>query len=180
MRRLRFVLLTAVCAAAVGSPVLAFGAPQPEYGQSVAPADLARYASATPGGAGLPPGQGDAIQGKAVFVTQCVACHGEKLEGVKETGGLALIGGRGTLGSAKPFKTVESYWPYATTVFDYVKRAMPFNAPGSLSDEDVYAVTAYILASGNIIKSSDRLDATTLAKVAMPNRDGFVTDPRLK
>ena len=180
MRRLKYVLLAAFCAAAVGSPISTFGAPQFEYGQSVAPADLARYASATPGGAGLPPGQSDAIQGKAVFASQCVACHGENLEGVRETGGLALIGGRGTLGSAKPFKTVESYWPYATTVFDYVKRAMPFNAPGSLSDDEVYAVTAYILASGNIIKFTDRLDATTLAAVAMPNRDGFFTDPRPK
>ena len=180
MHRLERLLIVASCAALIGVPAQTFAAPQSEYGQFVAPADLGRFTSVTPGGAGLPPGQGDAIQGREVFANQCVACHGEKLEGVKGTGGLALVGGRGTLVSAKPFKTVESYWPYATTVFDYVKRAMPFNAPGSLSDDEVYAVTAYILASGDVIKFSDRLDATTLAKVAMPNRDGFFTDPRPK
>jgi len=89
-----------------------------------------------------------------------------------------VVGGRGTLATSKPNKTVESYWPYATTVFDYVRRAMPFNAPGSLSGDDVYAVTAYILASGGIIKSSQTLDAASLPQVAMPNREGFVADPR--
>ena len=75
-------------------------------------------------------------------------------------------------------KTIESYWPYATTVFDYVRRAMPFSAPGSLSDSEVYAVTAYILGEANIVKKGDVIDANSLPKVMMPNRDGFVPDPR--
>lgn len=180
MPRLEQVLVAAFCAAWIGSPARTLAAPPSDYGQPVAPADLARFTSVAPSGAGLPPGQGSAVQGRDLFVNQCAACHGEKLEGVKETGGLALVGGRGTLASAKPFKTVESYWPYATTVFDYIKRAMPFNAPGSLSDNEVYAVTAYILASGGIVKPTDKLDAATLANVVMPNRDGFLVDPRPK
>ncbi|HVC11047.1 MAG TPA: cytochrome c, partial [Burkholderiales bacterium] len=90
-----------------------------------------------------------------------------------------LIGGRGSLTGGKPLKTVESYWPYATTVFDYVKRAMPFNAPGSLSDSQAYAVTAYILGEARIIPQEEVIDAGTLPKVKMPNRHGFIThDPR--
>ncbi len=133
---------------------------------------------AMPDGRGLPAGSGTYETGKIVYMEKCAACHGEKLEGVKGTGGAALIGGRGTIASGKPKKTVESYWPYATILFDYTKRAMPFNAPGSLSDDEVYAVTAFVLAEGKIIKKSDTMDAGTLPKVEMPNRDGFVSDPR--
>ena len=93
-------------------------------------------------------------------------------------GALRLVGGRGTLASAIPVVTVESYWPYATTLFDYIRRAMPFSAPGSLSNDEVYAVTAYILAEGNIIDKATVIDAETLPKVQMPNRDGFIPDPR--
>lgn len=133
---------------------------------------------AMPDGRGLLAGQGSYEEGKMVYTAKCAACHGEDLGGVKETGGAALIGGRDTIGTDKPKKTVESYWPYASTLFDYTKRAMPFNAPGSLSDDEVYAVTAYILAEGKIIDQSDVMDASTLPKVEMPNRDGFIADPR--
>lgn len=133
---------------------------------------------AMPDGRGLPAGSGTAVQGKEVFAEQCAACHGENLEGIKELGGDRLIGGRDTLGTPKPVKTVESYWPYATTVFDYIKRAMPFTAPGSLSDDEVYAVTAYILNRANIIDEDDEMNADTLARVEMPNKDGFIPDPR--
>jgi cytochrome c len=108
----------------------------------------------------------------------CVACHGEDLQGVEGTGGAALTGGRDTLDSGSPKKTVESYWPYATTVFDYIRRSMPFTDPGSLSDEEVYAVTAYILHEGDIIGRDEEMNAETLPQVEMPNRDGFVPDPR--
>jgi hypothetical protein len=91
---------------------------------------------------------------------------------------LRLIGGRGTLTSQKPIVTVESYWPYATTLFDYVRRAMPFQAPGSLSNDEVYAVSAYILGEAKIIDKATVLDAQSLPKVQMPNRDGFIPDPR--
>ena len=116
--------------------------------------------------------------GADVFAGQCAACHGDKLQGVKAAGGPALVGGRGTLASKKPVKTVESNWPYATTLFDYVRRAMPFNAPGSLSDDQVYAVVAYILAQDKIIAPDATLDARSLPAVRMPNADGFVPDPR--
>jgi S-disulfanyl-L-cysteine oxidoreductase SoxD len=91
---------------------------------------------------------------------------------------LRLIGGRGTLTSQKPTLTVESYWPYATTLFDYVRRAMPFQAPGSLSADEIYAVCVYILTEAKITDKSIVLDAQTLPRVQMPNRDGFIPDPR--
>jgi len=97
---------------------------------------------------------------------------------VQGTGAAALIGGRGSLASGKPKKTVESYWPYASTVFDYVKRAMPFNAPGSLSDDEVYAVVAYVLGEAKIFDKSATLDAKSLPMIDMPNKDGFIADPR--
>lgn len=153
-------------------------APAPSFGRPLAPDELKTEVAFPPSGAGLPPGRGDAEHGKEVYAAACVACHGDKLQGVKATGGTPLIGGRGTLTSVKPVKTVESYWPYATTLFDYVKRAMPFNAPGSLSDEQTYAVVAYILAEGHVIQPTDTLDAATLPKVRMPNAAGFVPDPR--
>jgi len=91
---------------------------------------------------------------------------------------LRLVGGRGTLTSAKAVLTVQSYWPYATTLFDYIRRAMPFNAPGSLGSDDIYALCAYILGEARIIDKSLVIDAASLPKVAMPNRDGFIPDPR--
>jgi len=131
-----------------------------------------------PDGRGAPAGSGNYEQGKEVYTAQCMACHGADLAGVKDTGAGALIGGRGSLASGSPKKTVESYWPYASTVFDFVKRAMPFYAPGSMTDDDVYAVVAYILGEANILDKSATLDATTIASVEMPNKDGFISDPR--
>lgn len=133
---------------------------------------------AMPDGRGLPAGSGAVADGETVYAEQCAACHGENLEGIGETGGAALIGGRGTIGTPETKKTVESYWPYASTLFDYVKRAMPFNAPGSLSDDDIYAVSAYILHRADIVDAEAVMDASTLAAVEMPNQDGFIPDPR--
>ncbi|MGH6913665.1 MAG: c-type cytochrome, partial [Geminicoccales bacterium] len=135
---------------------------------------------AMPDGRGLPPGSGTYAESVEVYATQCAACHGEDLQGIPEVGigGDRLIGGRGSLASGSPAKTIESYWPHATTVFDYVKRAMPFHAPGSLSDDEVYAVTAFILGEADIIGQDDVMNAETLPEVQMPNRDGFVPDPR--
>lgn len=129
--------------------------------------------SAQPDGRGFPSGKGSVEQGKKVFAEQCAACHGDKT-GV---GGL-LTGGRGSLASDNPVKTVESYWPYASTLFDYIKRAMPFNAPGQLSNDDVYAVSAYILSEAKIVPATAVLDAMSMPKVEMPNRNGFGPDPR--
>jgi len=155
------------------------------FGETATGEDVASIAIAIPAdGEGLPPGRGDYAKGKQVYETACAACHGADLKGVAglpdmpSGAALRLVGGRGTLTSQKPIVTVESYWPYATTLFDYIRRAMPYTAPGSLSADDIYAVSAYILAEGNIINKSAVLDAKSLPKVEMPNRDGFISDPR--
>jgi S-disulfanyl-L-cysteine oxidoreductase SoxD len=152
-----------------------------DFGSAPTSAELARYFSYPADGRGLPPGRGTYSQGQKVYQAKCMACHGDKLQGTPL--GDKLVGGRGTLvnnNPAKPpIKTVESYWPYATTLFDYVKRAMPFNAPGSLSDDEVYAVVAYVLGEANIVARGEVLDARNLPAVQMPNRNGFVSpDPR--
>ena len=122
--------------------------------------------------------------GKTVYESACAACHGADLMGVAgtpqhaERRAAASHRRRGTPATKNPVLTVESYWPYATTLFDYVRRAMPFTAPGSLASDDVYAVCAYILAEGHIIDKSTVLDAKSLPRIAMPNREGFIPDPR--
>jgi mono/diheme cytochrome c family protein len=150
------------------------------FGTPASQEDLAKFFAIPPDGRGLPSGSGTGAKGAKVYADNCAACHGDRLEGnpAKGIGGDKLIGGRGSLASKAPVKTVESYWPHATTLFDYVKRAMPFNAPGSLNDDDVYSVVAYILSEAKIIQPTETLNATTLPKVAMPNRNGFEPDPR--
>jgi cytochrome c len=114
------------------------------------------------------------MQGEKVYTARCAGCHGANLEGGSV--GDRLIGGRGTLAANAgnpPVKTLESYWPYATTLFDYIKRAMPFDKPGSMSNDDVYAVTAYILNQAQIVPDDATMSKETLPKVEMPNRNGF-------
>jgi S-disulfanyl-L-cysteine oxidoreductase SoxD len=149
----------------------------PQFGQPIAPADIAPWdISIAPDGAGLPPGRGTARQGEAVFVAKCQACHGEKGAGKPND---ALVGGIGSLAPDKvPMKTVGSYWPYATTLFDYVRRAMPFQESQSLTADELYAVSAYILNLNGIVGPEDVLDAQSLPQVRMPNRDGFIPFPR--
>jgi len=143
----------------------------PSLGVAVSAAEIAAMdVSIGPDGAGLPPGSGTPKQGAEVYATKCLACHGpEGANGINDR----LVGGQGTLTSAAPVKTIGSYWPYATTVFDYVRRAMPYPAPHSLSDPEAYAVTAYLLHLNGIIGADDVMDATSLPKVKMPNRGGF-------
>jgi S-disulfanyl-L-cysteine oxidoreductase SoxD len=155
------------------------------FGTPASAEDIAAVAiSVGVDGKGLPPGRGDYATGRKIYEVACSACHGADLRGVAglpnmpSGPALRLVGGRGTLTTKDPVMTVESYWPYATTLFDYVRRAMPFNAPGSLSDDEVYAVVAYILGEGQIIDKSATLDAEALPRVQMPNRDGFIPDPR--
>jgi cytochrome c len=165
-----------LCAAIVAAPLAALGQ-VPQLGQPIAPADAATWdISIGPDGAGLPPGRGTAAQGEAVYAAKCQACHGEKGAGRPND---QLVGGAGTLAPGKaPVKTVGSYWPYATTLFDYVRRAMPWDRPKSLTDDEVYAVSAYILNLNGIIGPNDAMDAQSLPKVAMPNREGFIPFPR--
>jgi S-disulfanyl-L-cysteine oxidoreductase SoxD len=127
-------------------------------------------------GQGLPQGRGSVREGERIFAETCAACHGAKGEGKPAD---RLVGGFGTLATSKPVRTVGSYWPYASTLFDYIRRAMPFNAPQSLTPDQVYAVSAYVLYLNNIITEDTVLDATSLPMVEMPNRNGLTSpDPR--
>lgn len=131
--------------------------------------------SVAPDGTGLPEGRGTAATGREIYSNRCARCHGAKGEGRDS---VPLAGGQGTLKNPKPLRTVGSYWPYATTIFDYINRAMPFNKPGTLTHDQVYAVTAYILYLNGIVAENAEINARTLPQVQMPNRNGFVPDPR--
>jgi S-disulfanyl-L-cysteine oxidoreductase SoxD len=146
-------------------------------GRTVTEAAIAeRDITVFPDGRGLPPGRGTALEGRTVFETHCAACHGIKGEGTKDFP--RLVGGVGTLATSSPVLTVGSYWPHATTLWDYNRRAMPYLQPGLLTTGEVYAVTAYILHLNGIVKEDEVLDERTLPAVRMPNRDGFVHDVR--
>jgi len=130
-----------------------------------------------PDGVGLPTGSGSAIDGEVLYMDKCAACHGEFGEGAGRYP--VLMGGYGTLTSQDPNKTVGSYWPYATTLYDYIRRAMPFGDAQTLSADELYAISAYVLYMNDIVAEDAVLDAKSLAAVKMPNRDGFILpDPR--
>jgi len=148
----------------------------PALGEPAGDELIARFdISIPPSGDGLPAGSGTARQGALVYAAKCVACHGEKGAGKPAD---ALAGGIGTLNTARPVRTVGSYWPYPTTLFDYVRRAMPLQSPLSLTDDEVYAVSAYILFLNGIIAEDAPMTAKSLPLVRMPNRDGFIDDWR--
>jgi mono/diheme cytochrome c family protein len=145
-------------------------------GRVAAPAEIAGWnIDVGRDGSNLPAGSGSVSHGHEVFEQQCAACHGDKGEGGV---GDRLVGGQGTLATEKPVRTVGSYWPYAPTLFDYIRRAMPQNAPESLSNDDIYAVSAYILNLNGLLSADATLDAKTLPTIKMPNRNMFVGDPR--
>jgi len=155
------------CTATAATPVQGSN-----LGRAATPTEVAGWdISIGPDGTGLPPGSGTPAKGANVYVQKCQACHGEKGAGTPND---RLVGGQGTLASQTPVKTIGSYWPYATTVFDYVRRAMPYAQPLSLTDDEVYAVTAYLLYQNGIIGERDVIDAKTLPAVKMPNRDNFI------
>ena len=171
-RRHSIVVAVTLAACAAQPP----SARPPRLGVAASAEEVARYdISVPPSGAGLPAGSGTARQGAAVYAAKCVACHGDKGAGKPAD---ALAGGIGSLATPRPVRTVGSYWPYATTLFDYVRRAMPINAPLSLTDEEVYAVSAYILYLNGIVAEDAAMNAQTLPLVKMPNRDGFIDDWR--
>lgn len=170
----REMMIALVAGVMLGGAALAQNLGKPAAPAAVAAADI----SIGPDGAGLPPGSGSVTEGAAVYAAKCVACHGPDGAGAP---GDRLTGGVGSLKTARPVKTVSSFWPYATTVFDYTRRAMPLGAPQSLTNDEVYAVTAYILSIDGIVAKDARLDAASLPKVVMPNRDGVVDfEPKLR
>jgi cytochrome c len=157
-------LLVAESAAASGSLGL---------GRAADPQDIARWdIDVSPDGTGLPLGHGNAREGAAIYAARCAGCHGARGEGGPMD---PLVGGAGTIFATEPKKTVGSFWPYATTLFDYVRRAMPFDAPQSLTADEVYAVSAYILFLNEIVPPDAILDAESLPKIAMPNHGGFLS-----
>ena len=167
------IAIGAAALAACASLPPAPGKP-PAFGAMVSAEEVARWdISIPPSGAGLPAGSGTAKQGAAVYSAKCLACHGEKGAGKPAD---ALVGGIGSLATARPVRTVGSYWPYATTLFDYTRRAMPITNPLSLTDDEVYAVSAYVLFLNGIVGEDAVMNAQTLPQVKMPNRDGFVSD----
>ncbi len=176
----RWLSFMLVVAAATFAGVTLAGTTHAHYGFGRAPthAEIEGWNIDVRGtdGTGLPPGQGSVAQGEQIYDAKCAVCHGDFGEG---NGSMpALAGGRGSLTSLQPSQTVGSYWPYAPTLFDYIRRAMPFPAPESLSNDEVYAVTAYVLYLNSIVRHDAVLNAGALAAIRMPNRNGFVRDPR--
>ena len=164
--------LAAVCFCVVGF------AQSPKYKVGRAPTaeEVSSWSiSILPDGTGLPEGKGTAVEGKDVYERRCSECHGNELQGGD---GAALVGGQGTLASAKPLKTVGSYWPYATTLYDYIRRAMPQLTPGVLTADQTYAVVAYLLHMNEIVAEDAVMNAEALPAVVMPARDRFVPDDR--
>ncbi len=161
--------LVAAVALLLNAPLFAQG---PNLGRPLTADDLAKIdITIAPDGSGLPAGSGSVEAGAAVYKQKCQGCHGAEGAGKPME---QLTGGIGTLASSKPVKTPASYWPEATTLFDYIRRAMPFNAPEALTNDEVYAVTAYLLCIDHIVPKDAVLDAKSLPKVKMPNRNGFV------
>ena len=148
------------------------------FGRSATPAEVSLWnIDILPDGTGLPDGSGSVAQGKTLFTSNCMGCHGPGGEGGFKD---RLVGGIGTLATDHPIKTVGSYWPYATTLYDYIRRAMPYQAPGSLSNSDYYALVAYLLNRDGIVPDDATLDKQKLPKIKMPNRDGFVPEPEFR
>ena len=161
---LALLLATSTVSAVENTPQL--GKPAPQSLEKAWNLDI------FPNGAGLPIGSGTAIQGKKIYQQYCLSCHG-----VDGTGDSAeeLAGAKHGLTDSIPDKTIGTYWPYATTIFDFTRRAMPLNAPGILNNNQLYAVTAYLLYLNHLIKETEMINATTLPKVKMPNRNGFIS-----
>lgn len=167
----RLALAAALCATHAVALAAPYGFGQPATDAAIAAWNIDVDAN----GRGLPPGRGSVAQGQAVYAQKCAACHGANGEGKPAD---ALVGGSGSLTAAKAVKTVGSFWPYATTLYDFIYRAMPYTAPQSLSPDEVYAVTAWLLNRNGIVPADAVLDARSLPRVQMPNQTGFVQDPR--
>jgi S-disulfanyl-L-cysteine oxidoreductase SoxD len=167
----------AVVALALAFSAAAFAQnPQsPGLGKPLSEADIKAWDIAVlPDGTNLPAGSGTSAQGAKIYAEKCVACHAEGGKGGGAPGAGPLVGGAPLTNGIDTAKTIANYYAYATTVFDYIRRAMPYNAPRSLADNEVYALTAYILSLNKLIGETDVMDAKTLPQVKMPNRDNFI------
>lgn len=163
-------IVAGVCAALTW-PLATGGQEGPNLGIEATPEEIAGWdISIGADGEGLPPGSGTPSEGASVFAAKCAACHGPQGEGLLND---RLVGGQGSLTTDSPVMTIGSYWPYVTTVFDYVRRAMPYQTPHTLTDDETYAITAHLLHLNGIIGADDIMDAQTLPAIEMPNRDGF-------
>jgi len=177
MRTHKILLLAAALTLASSSVVFGAG---PHLGTPISPTDLAPWdIDIEPSGAGLPPGSGTSDQGASVFADNCSACHGDGGKGATTTTSGApaappVVSDVKRNGIDDTTLTIANYWPYATTLFDYIRRAMPWTSPRSLTDDQVYALTAYILAQNKLIDAKQVINAQTLPQVQMPNRNGFI------
>ena len=165
----KILITTFVLALSFGSSA-AF-AQAPNLGKPIDPAEITAWdISILPDGTGLPPGSGTPAQGAPIYAQKCAMCHG-----IDGKGGVnaAVVGG-GPIKDMESAKTIANFWPYATTLFDFTRRAMPWQQPKTLTNDEVYALTAYILALNKLIGENDEMNAKTLPKVKMPNRDGFI------
>mgnify|MGYP001442682934 CR=1 FL=1 len=173
-----YLILVLALAVSIWTVVVAQTPSEATYdiGRAVAPLEISSWGSNIgPNGDGLPPGGATAAEGRRSYQRWCARCHG--ISGT-EGPDSPLVGGRGSLASESPLKTVGSYWPFATTLWDYINRAMPFDQPGGLSPDEVYGSLAYVLFLNEIVGEDERLDASSVPEVQMPNRDGFVSDTR--
>jgi len=169
-----FFCVAALPAFAASSSVDAAKTAGPHFGVAADPGLMKAWnISIPPDGSNLPPGKGSVSEGEAIYADKCQMCHNEQGKGQPAD---RLTGGIGSLATQQPIKTVASYWPYATTLFDYIRRAMPVTHPHSLNDHEVYALVAYILSIDGIVKKDAVLDARSLPKIKMPNRDGFIDE----
>lgn len=173
MKKILRKLLTISVLILAGTSLLFADAPKgPKLGSPASPEEIAKWdIGVMPDGEGLPAGKGTVKEGKLVYEKKCISCHGPQGIGASAD---QLAGAKMPLTSEYPEKTIGSYWPYATTIFDMVRRSMPMDAPGSLTDNEVYAVTAYLLYLNNIIDENTEINAETLPDVQMPNRNGFI------
>ncbi len=177
--RVRFILCWVACLIVIlGVPSTQAGESKMQYhiGQPATDSQIQAWdIDISPNGEGLPPGEGTVNQGSAIFSSKCAMCHGQTgVEGPMNR----LVGGKGSLKKPQPIKTVGSYWPYATTLYDYIHRAMPYIAPQSLKPDEVYSLVAWILYRNGVIQKDAVMNAKTLPKVKMPNRNGFIPDHR--
>jgi cytochrome c len=163
-----FIAAALIAFAAGSSAAVAEG---PNLGTPITEADVGAWnLNAMPDGTGMPPGKGTPAEGKVLFAEKCAVCHGDGGKG----GRSAALVGNPPLNTIEAPKTIANFWGYATTVFDFTRRAMPWTQPRSLTNDQVYAIVAYILAENKLIGPNDEMNAQTLPKVKMPNADNFI------